>query len=189
MKTPLIALAVLAFASSAPAAIILFDLIGTGGAGLLTTNEPTPPAVGGSGGEILGGITFNDLTLSLSIDVGWGSSQGFTNLSSVANGSHLHGPTTNNNGNNGTANWRQTAGVLFSLTRSSDAVTGGQISQSLTLTAAQQTDLYNGKYYINVHTATNGGGEINGFLTRVPEPTTGLLGMVTVGLLGLRRRR
>ena len=189
MKTPLIALAVLVFASSAPAAIILFDLIGTGGAGLLTTNEATPPASGGSGGEILGGITFNDATLSLSINVGWGSSQGFTNLSSLANGSHLHGPTANNNGNNGTANWRQSAPVLFTLTRSSDAVTGGQVTQSLILTAAQQTDLYNGKYYLNVHTATNGGGEINGFLTRVPEPTAGLLGLGSVTLLALRRRR
>ena len=185
----LLAFAACLVVNSASAATIQFNLIGTGGTGLLRTNEPTPPATGGSGGEISSGITFDDRDLSLSIIVGWGSVQVFTDLSSASSASHLHGPTANNNGNNGTADWRQTAVPLFTLTRSSNAANGGQIVQSFTLTSAQQADLYNGKYYINVHTLNNSGGEINGFLTMVPEPSVGLLGLGAIGMLGLRRRR
>ena len=188
MNKLLLILASCAFATSTPAATIQFNLIGKGGPGLLTTNEPTPP-IGGSGGELGAGITFDDVSRSLSMFVGWGSTQGFTDLSSASNNSHLHGPTTNNNGNDGIGDWRQTASVLFSLTRSSNLATGGIINQAVTLTPAQQVDLFNGKLYINLHTVNNCGGEINGFLTPVPEPTASLLGLGTLGLLAMRRRR
>ena len=191
MKNLLLTLSFSLLASAAPAAIISFDLIGTAGPGLLFGNEPAV-ASGGTGGEIGAGITFDDAINLLTINVGWGSSQGFTDLSSAANNSHIHGPTANVNGNNGVGDWRQTAGVLFSLTRSSNAVTGGTFtgpSNAVTLTAAQKTDLYNGKYYINLHTTSNGGGEMRGFLVPVPEPASALFGMVAVGALALRRRR
>ena len=101
----------------------------------------------------------------MTINAGWGSSQGFTDLSSLANNSHIHGPTAGNLGNDGTGNFKQTAGVLVTLTRSSDAVTGGTFTTPpITLTAAQRTDLFNGKYYINIHTVNNPGGELRGFL-------------------------
>ncbi|MDZ4403028.1 CHRD domain-containing protein [Prosthecobacter sp.] len=176
----------LAAAGSLSASTILFDLQGTGGVGLLNTSEPGSPA-GGTGGEIGGGISYDDVTNLLTINVGWGSSQGFTDLSSLSNNSHLHGPTTNNNGNGFT----ETAGVLFNLTRSSNATTGGTITQTLTaLSGAQETDLLNGKYYINIHTVNNGGGELRGFLVQaVPEPSRTLLGMLGVGLLMFRRSR
>lgn len=187
MKNLLLTLSLSLLASAAPAAIISFDLTGTAGAGLLAGNEPGA-VVGGSGGEIGAGITFDDAINLLTINVGWGSSQGFTDLSSAANNSHIHGPTANNNGNGFT----QTAGVAFTLTRSSSAVTGGIFSpNTVTLSAAQATDLLNGKFYINLHTANNGGGEMRGFLVQspVPEPASALFGMVAVGALALRRRR
>ena len=127
-------------------------------------------------------------TNTLKISVGWGSSQGFTDLSSLANNSHIHGPTPNNNGNNGTTNFTQTAAVLFTLTRSSNATTGGTIIQDITgFTTQNVIDLNNGKFYLNIHTANNGGGELRGFIVPVPEPTT--VSMAALGALALLRTR
>ena len=162
-----------------------FDLQGTAGPGLLPGNEPGA-ITGGTGGEIGAGIFFDDTTSQLTINVGWGSSQGFTDLSSLANNSHIHGPTAGNLGNDGTGNFKQTAGVLVTLTRSSDAVTGGTFTTPpITLTAAQRTDLFNGKYYINIHTVNNGGGELRGFLVPVNPVITqfDLQGTAGPGLL------
>ena len=185
MKLIAIPFAISLFASVSQAAVIQFDLVGTAGSGLLIGNEPAV-ASGGSGGEIGTGITFDDATNLLTINVGWGSSQGFTDLSSVANSSHLHGPTASNNG----AGFTQTAGVLLTLTRSSSAITGGTFTNApISLTAGQATDLQNGKLYINLHTANNGGGEIRGFIVPVPEPTAPLLGLLGLSSLALRRRR
>lgn len=140
---------------------------------------------GGTGGEIGAGISYDDVTNILSINVGWGSSQGFTDLSSASSNSHIHGPTANNFG----AGFTQTAGVLFNLTRSSNLATGGTITQTVLLTEPQETDLKNGKYYINVHTANNGGGEMRGFLVAVPEPSRAMI--IFAGLFWpvIRRRR
>lgn len=146
------------------AAIIQFDLIGTAGNGLLAGNEPNV-SVGGSGGEIGAGITFNDVTSVLSVNVGWGSGNGFSNLTSSVNNQHIHGPTASNYGNG----YAETASVAIGLTNISSSPTNGTIVQNVTLTAAQKTNLYNGKFYINVHTANNSSGEIRGFLVPVPQ--------------------
>ena len=192
-KALTITIAAAALATSAHATIISFyDLLGTGGPGLLNTNEPGSP-VGGTGGEIGAGIFLDDAndadpnTNLLTLNVGWGSSQGFTDLSSLANNSHIHGPTASNNG----SGFTQTAGVLFTLTRSSNAVTGGTFTSApVSLTAAQVVDLNNGKDYINVHTANNGGGELRGFIVAAaPEPgSAALLGLGTL-LFAARRKR
>lgn len=185
MKPTALTLAIILSAAAAQATVIQFNLAGTAGAGLLTGNEPSV-ASGGSGGEIGAGITFDDVSNLLTINVGWGSSQGFTDLSSLSNNSHIHGPTANNNGNGFT----QTAAVLFNLTRSSNAVTGGTFTDApIALNATQKTDLLNGNYYINIHTANNGGGELRGFLVPVPEPDAPLLGLLGLGAAAMRRRR
>jgi len=175
------------------AAIVQFyDLRGTAGFGLLPGNEPGS-ITGGTGGEIGLGIFLDDAgdvnpaTNLLTLNVGWGSSQGFTDLSSATNGSHIHGPTAANNG----SGFTQIAGVLFSLTRSSNLATGGTITTApISLTATQVTELNNGRYYINIHTSTNSGGEIRGFIVPIPEPASaGLAALGALTLLATRRNR
>jgi hypothetical protein len=185
----LLSLAVLALATSAPAAVIQFDLIGTGGTGLLFTNE-VGVASGGTGGEILGGISFDNVTKLLTVNVAWGSANGFTNLTGVATNAHIHGPTASPNGDGFT----QIANVMIPLTSGgvvfNSSASAGSIQGTVTtpLTAPQESALMTGSTYLNVHTVANGGGEIRGFLVVVPEPASALAGMTAIGALALRRR-
>jgi len=193
----LLPFAIAALTVSSPAAIIQFDLIGTGGAGLLFTSEPGVIS-GGSGGEILGGISFDDVTKLLTINVGWGSANGFTNLTGNSSNAHVHGPTTNANGNDGTGDWRDVAGVMINLQGgiapgfvNNSSASAGTITGTGTtpLTPAQESALLSGRTYINIHTATNPGGEIRGFLRVIPEPASAAFACAAAGVLVLRRRR
>ena len=77
------------------AAIIPFDLQGKAGFGLLIGNvAPNVPASGGSGGELLSGISFDDVSNVLTISIAWGSANGFTNLTGNASAGHIHQPTS-----------------------------------------------------------------------------------------------
>jgi Cu/Zn superoxide dismutase len=76
----------------------------------------------------------------------------FSGLSSAANGAHIHSGAA---GTNGT--------ILFDLTSVTPAATSGTIpEQTFTISPAQVADLRAGLFYFNIHTATNGGGEIRG---------------------------
>ena len=179
----------------ADAAIIMaYDLRGsTVQNSLHFLNEPGGLLSGGTGGEIGAGIELDDNgdadpntnTLLLLGRVGWGSASGFTNLTSSATASHLHGPTAGNNGGGG---FTQTSGNVINLTRSSDLLAGGNFTNNLPFTSLQVTDLNNGKFYINLHTSTNTGGEIRGFIVPVPEPANMAL-FGAAGLMMLARRR
>ena len=181
------ALAVVCLSTSAWATVFGLDLKGVAGNGLLPGNEPGSIG-GGTGGEIGAGITYDDSSnvLTLAGVVGWGSSQGFTDLSSLANNSHIHGPTPSANGNGFT----ETAPVLINLVRSSNAVTGGTFTTSpIVLTEPQEAELLAGRYYVNIHTTNNSGGELRGFLV-VPEPASATLILISAaGLIARRHRR
>lgn len=191
MKTLLLTSILTVFAAWAPAqaATILFSLEGSAGSGLLPGNETgilngTP----GSGGVVGSGISFDDLTMTLSIDIGWGSGNGFTDLTGVATAGHIHGPTASG----GTAAFVENAGPLLFLSTESGwdaSASSGGFQGDFTLTAGQAIDLMDGKLYINVHTATNGGGEIRGNLVVVPEPSSSFLIAAALGTVCLRRRR
>jgi hypothetical protein len=181
----------LAAPTTSQAAVIQFNLLGKGGSGLLSTNENTAVSatpVPGSGGEILGGIEFDDSSLILTVRTGWGSANGFTNLTGNANAGHLHGPTTDG----GTASFTQNAGVKYgldTLTGWNNSATAGGFNGTVAILPADVPALLAGQFYMNVHTAINGNGEIRGNLVVVPEPSTLLFGAVSLGLLTLRRRR
>jgi hypothetical protein len=75
----------------------------------------------------------------------------YSGLSGPATAAHIHGPAAAG------AN----AGVLFPFAPPTSPISG-----SVTMTDAQIADLEAGKMYVNVHTATNPGGEIRGQLTK-----------------------
>jgi hypothetical protein len=72
-------------------------------------------------------------------------------LSGAATAAHFHGP----------ADPGKNAGVAVPITPNTSPLEG-----STTLTDAQAADLQAGRWYVNVHTAANPGGEIRGQLTK-----------------------
>jgi hypothetical protein len=76
----------------------------------------------------------------------------YTGLSGPATAAHFHGP----------AEAGKNAGVAVAIPNA----TTSPVEGSATLTDAQAADLVAGKYYINIHTAANPGGEIRGQVTK-----------------------
>jgi len=73
-------------------------------------------------------------------------------LSGPATAAHFHGP----------ADPSKNAGVAVAIPNAGSSPAEG----SATLTDAQAADLVAGKYYVNIHTAANPGGEIRGQVTK-----------------------
>jgi len=76
----------------------------------------------------------------------------YSGLSGPATAAHFHGP----------AEAGKNAGVAVAI----PGATASPAEGSATLTDAQAADLLAGKYYVNVHTAANPGGEIRGQVTK-----------------------
>ncbi len=72
----------------------------------------------------------------------------YSGLSGPATAAHFHGP----------ADSGKNAGVAVAIPNAATSPVKGEA----TLTDAQAADLMAGKYYINIHTAANPGGEIRG---------------------------
>jgi hypothetical protein len=110
----------------------------------LTAKDEVPPNASTATGD--GTFTLNPATKELTWVVM------FTGLSGPATAAHIHGPAAPG------AN----AGVVVPF--DPPKAPAGEIKGSKTLTDAQIADLQSGKYYANIHTDANKGGEIRGQL-------------------------
>ncbi len=180
------AVVVAAVAPSAMAVIVPFDIIGRSGTGLRFDNENPNSATGNAtGGEVGAGITFDTDTKVLTINAGWGSGNGFTDLTGNVTVAHIHQAPN--------ALFTSNGGVIFNLDGvtpgfNNSGTSGGWTNTQVTLNAARESALFNGVLYLNIHTSRNPGGEIRGNLVVVPAPgAAALLGLG--GLMAARRRR
>ena len=129
---------------------------------------PTPSGVPADAGGSAA-IAYDPSTNLLGWNIDW------ANLSGPAVAMHFHGPA----GPGATAPPVVDVGALSGLTSPSIG--------AVVITDEQEVGLLGGQWYLNIHTAANGPGEIRGQI--VPEPTAGLL-MITAlgGLLAMRQR-
>lgn len=149
-------------AVSSQAAVVFFDLSPAGtdrAAGLSPSNEvPVVTNSTGSGNAISGGIGFDTDSRVLQVAVGYGSAAGFTDLSGAATVMHIHGP----------AGPGTNANVLISLVpynfTAPNPTNGGVIYGNILVPTNVVPNLLAGLTYVNIHTATNPGGEIRGQL-------------------------
>ena len=109
----------------------------------LTAQAEVPPNASAASGD--GTFTLNTATKQLSWDVK------YSGLTGPATAGHIHGPAA--------AGANAAVVVPFTGVPSAPA---GEITGSATLTDAQIADLQAGKWYTNIHTAANKGGEIRG---------------------------
>jgi hypothetical protein len=196
MKKPFLILALLGCMASASAAIWQFDL---GPGGLNGLNErPIPVITTATGGETAPGISYDDVSKRLTLNFAYGTDHGFTDLSSSLNtgGAHIHGPVTDPIPTEGAAGVLYSIFSLINQTSATDGVASGfvqfvDLQAGAYPIAAQEADLMAGKYYVNLHTANFGGGEIRGQLLLVPEPQTyaTIAGLALLGFAGWRRRK
>jgi hypothetical protein len=110
----------------------------------LSPQSEVPPNNSGATGTL--GATYDTATRKLTYSVT------YDKLSGPATAAHFHGPAAAG------AN----AGVVVPVTDASKSPIKGEA----TLTPAQATDLQAGKWYFNIHTAANKGGEIRGQVTK-----------------------
>jgi hypothetical protein len=107
------------------------------------TQEVTPNASTATG---FGRVTLNDLEDQITVSVY------YAGLSSNVTVGHIHG----------SAPAGANAGVLFNLNPVTGVTSGSVVNRTFTPTATQVADLKAGLFYFNIHTVSNGGGEIRG---------------------------
>jgi len=111
----------------------------------MTGKSEVPPTTSTGSGDVLATLDTGKKTLTYTMT--------YMGLTGPATAAHFHGPAAAG------AN----AGVAIPIGTNPASPTSG----SVTLTDAQMKDLEAGKWYVNVHTAANKGGEIRGQMMQV----------------------
>ena len=191
MKRTAFALIILILFTCSPLAAeqVEFRLTGNAGDGLLPGNVTPPTASDGSGGIGLTGILFDLDTNFLYLDFGWGSENGFSDLTGEVTNLHLHGPTPDP----APLSYNETGPLLINLATSphfNSSPTGGGLVDFYFISNSDVDALLAGRFYINVHTEMYDMGEIRGYLVPVPEPgSAAVLGSLALLAASGRRRR
>ena len=167
MRYWMIIVTVVAVASFAPAAMIGWQVP------IASDQEVPAPAIPGDEPTGVGTVWLNDATNELTWDIP------YSGLSGDLTAAHFHGPAARG----------ATAGVQVPIA-AGPLPKLGTLSGGTIITDAQEIQLLDGLWYINIHTALNGPGEIRGQIDGanvIPEPAT--LGLIVAGGLAVLRRR
>lgn len=163
-----------------------FGLQGSAGSGITAANEPGDTGTGS--GDLLQFSTYDSSANILTLNVAWGSGNGFTDLSSTANLVNLHfvedglPPDV----------FEQSGQAFLTLDGVDQSPNSGGFSGQLSIPEEREADLLAGRVYLHIHTDDFSGGEARGyFVTQaVPEPgALGLLSFVSIGMLVRRKRK
>ncbi len=157
-----ICMVLLSAGMSAQGAMVQFELSPPGtdfAVGLSPSNQvPAVTNSSGSGNTISGGIVFDTDTAMLQLAIGYGSAAGFTDLTGVPIGMHIHGPASTN----------QNAAIFLDLDPlnfpAANPTNGGVIFGTLAFPTNAVSNLLAGLDYVNIHTTLNPNGEIRGQL-------------------------
>ncbi len=143
-----------------------FELLGMAGSGITAANEPADVTAGGSG-DIATGIGVDLGTRVLSVDIEWGSANGYVDLSSDVDFMNLHGPTSAA----APGNFTESAGVLTGLDGFDPSASSGGFTGTIDLSSANLRGLLEGRFYLHLHTFVNPDGEARGYL--IPNVVVG----------------
>lgn len=141
------------------AQIIEFDLQGKV-EGISGQNENPPISNSGTGDIGVNRIFFDTQTRVLTVDIHWGSGNGYADLSSDVDFMNLHGPTDND----APSSFEQNAGVLTGLDGFDPSASSGGFAGTIDIPAGEVQNLFNGRFYLHLHTIDNQDGECRGYV-------------------------